>query len=298
MIPECLFYIAQYLPETDTVTYILELLVAGMFPLPFSVASIFRRRNIRSGIENEGMLLDAQKSGEAFFREMIEGIEDGYYEIDLDGNILHNNTYFCRILGYKRKDIRGKNIYDFMNTDNRRKLKTMCEKVYRTGLPVNEFEYELRRRDGERRVFQSSISPLRDLNDTSIGLRGIARDITDKREREEALLLGERAMAASSNGIIITDPDQTDNPIIYCNKAFLETTGYTRSQVIGKGISILYGPETDTKACELMRHAVEKQKECRVLQKSYKKNGRYSGASSHFLRCGIRKARALTLSFS
>jgi two-component system, cell cycle sensor histidine kinase and response regulator CckA len=273
MISECILYIVQYVPDHDTLMDIVDILVAGMFPLPFSVVSLFKRQAGRNGKNNGLINRDAQNSGEAYFREMLEGIEDGYYEIDLDGNILNLNTYFCRILGYKKKTIRGENIYSFMNPDSRRRLEEMCAKVFRTGLPVNDFEFEIRRSDGERRIFQSSISLLKDFSNNKIGLRGIARDITDKREREEALLLGERAMSASSNGIIITDPNQTDNPIIYCNIAFLRITGYRRSEVIGKGITILYGPETETKATETMQNAIGKQQECRVIQKSYHKDG-------------------------
>jgi len=48
------------------------------------------------------------------------------------------------------------------------------------------------------------------------------------------LRLRDRAIAATSNGIVITDPSLTDNPIIFCNPAFESMTGYPPSEVLGR----------------------------------------------------------------
>ena len=55
----------------------------------------------------------------------------------------------------------------------------------------------------------------------------------------------DRALASSTNGIIITDAGQADNPIIYVNPAFERLTGYSAEEAIGRNCRFLQGPETD-----------------------------------------------------
>ena len=96
--------------------------------------------------------------------------------------------------------------------------------------------------------------------------------------KEEKLDIGapwlyERALAATSCGIVISDACQADNPIIYCNQAFLEITGYSRNEVIGRNCRFLQGQETDPQAIEEIRQSVRKGQECQVVLKNYRKDG-------------------------
>nr|AML76900.1 putative LOV domain-containing protein [Ettlia oleoabundans] len=54
-----------------------------------------------------------------------------------------------------------------------------------------------------------------------------------------------QALASTSESIVITDPTQPGQPIIYANKAFERLTGYSQSSVLGRGHSFLHGPDTD-----------------------------------------------------
>lgn len=45
--------------------------------------------------------------------------------------------------------------------------------------------------------------------------------------------------------MIVTDPRQPDNPIIFANRAFLEMTGYGLSEIVGNNCRFLQGPDTD-----------------------------------------------------
>lgn len=89
----------------------------------------------------------------------------------------------------------------------------------------------------------------------------------------ERLHLLERAIAASSAGIVITDAKLPDNPIIYCNQAFEKITGYSASEVIGYNCRFLQGADTDTDAIASIRRAVELGQECQVVLKNYRKDG-------------------------
>src|SRR5687767_10244041 len=87
----------------------------------------------------------------------------------------------------------------------------------------------------------------------------------ERRGSEELRRLLDRAVAASSNGILITDPSLPDNPIVYVNPAFERTTGYTMEEVIGHNCRLLQGGDRDQPALEELRVAIREGRECRVV---------------------------------
>ncbi|TNC67231.1 PAS domain-containing protein [Rubellimicrobium roseum] len=74
--------------------------------------------------------------------------------------------------------------------------------------------------------------------------------------------------------IIITDPRQEDNPVVFANDAFLELTGYGRDEVIGRNCRFLQGPDTDP-ACvaEIRRAIAEEWEQFRGDILNYRKDG-------------------------
>ncbi|KYC41638.1 PAS domain S-box protein [Scytonema hofmannii PCC 7110] len=95
----------------------------------------------------------------------------------------------------------------------------------------------------------------------------------DRKESEERLHLMERAIAASSNGIVLTDALQPDNPIIYVNSAFEKITGYQASEILGQNCRFLQGNEQNQPALNDLRHAMIEQRDCHVTLRNYRKDG-------------------------
>jgi PAS domain S-box-containing protein len=83
----------------------------------------------------------------------------------------------------------------------------------------------------------------------------------------------DRAVAASSNGIVITDPKMPDNPIIYVNPAFEEISGYTAEEVRGRNCRFLQGGYHEQPALDELREALKEERECRVVLRNYRKDG-------------------------
>ncbi|MCC3584348.1 PAS domain S-box protein [Microcoleus sp. PH2017_30_WIL_O_A] len=86
------------------------------------------------------------------------------------------------------------------------------------------------------------------------------------------LSLLERAIAASSNSILIADAGRLDRPIIYCNPAFEKLTGYTREEVIGHNCQFLQGPDTDGAELDRLRSSLRSGTEVKVILKNYRKD--------------------------
>ncbi len=92
---------------------------------------------------------------------------------------------------------------------------------------------------------------------------------------EEVWRLYDRALAATSNGIVIADATLPDKPIVYCNPAFEKITGYDRSEIIGHNCRFLQGPDTDRTALDQIRVALQEQHDCKVILKNYRKDGTF-----------------------
>ncbi|HEY9833281.1 MAG TPA: PAS domain S-box protein [Stenomitos sp.] len=82
-----------------------------------------------------------------------------------------------------------------------------------------------------------------------------------------------RAIASVSDGVLITDPNQPDNPIIYSNPAFSRMTGYQPEEIFGRNCRFLQGAETDLEAVRTIRRAIAQQQEVKVTLLNYRKNG-------------------------
>jgi PAS domain S-box-containing protein len=73
--------------------------------------------------------------------------------------------------------------------------------------------------------------------------------------------------------MVITDPRQPDNPIVFANVAFLEMTGYTPQEVVGRNCRFLQGPDTDRGVVDEIRDAVAAQREMATELLNYRKDG-------------------------
>jgi PAS domain S-box-containing protein len=136
-------------------------------------------------------------------------------------------------------------------------------------------------RSGRVVIASLAVSPPAKLTDTHISLLklyctllGEALGRGSKHTGDSSLLhLMDRAVASSSNGIILTDATASDNPIIYVNPAFEQITGYSKKEVLGKNCRFLQGDEKDQDGLDTLRKALRNQKECTVVLRNFKKDG-------------------------
>lgn len=105
------------------------------------------------------------------------------------------------------------------------------------------------------------------------GAVAVFRDITERRRIEEEVRVRDRALAAVDNGVVITDPGQPDNPIVYCNDAMCRMTGYAREEIVGRNCRFLQGEDRDQQAREVLRDAIAQEVPCRVLVRNYRRDG-------------------------
>lgn len=81
------------------------------------------------------------------------------------------------------------------------------------------------------------------------------------------------AVRATRMPMIITDPRQHDNPIVFANDAFLKLTGYSRLEVTGRNCRFLQGPATDPESVAKIRAAIQARTDVSVDLVNYRKDG-------------------------
>ena len=86
-------------------------------------------------------------------------------------------------------------------------------------------------------------------------------------------LLFEQAMAQTRMAICLTDPNQEDDPIVFCNRAFRELTGYDEDEIVGHNCRFLQGPDSDPETVARLRKAVENREVTVVELLNYRKDG-------------------------
>lgn len=82
-----------------------------------------------------------------------------------------------------------------------------------------------------------------------------------------------KALQTAQQNFVVTDPSLPDNPIVYATQGFLNLTGYTLDQVLGRNCRFLQGPETDPKAVEKIRSAIEEGSDMSVCLLNYRVDG-------------------------
>jgi PAS domain S-box-containing protein len=129
----------------------------------------------------------ARHESEEKYRNILENIDDGYFEVDIAGNLIFFNSSTCKILGYSEEELMGMNNREYMDEENAKKVYQTFNIIYQTGISTKMLDWKLIRKDGSECFVETIVSLLKDSDDRQIGFRGVARDISDRRRLESQL---------------------------------------------------------------------------------------------------------------
>ncbi|MCF8146752.1 MAG: PAS domain S-box protein [Deltaproteobacteria bacterium] len=143
----------------------------------------------------------ALRQSEERYRTVLDSIEEAYFEVDLAGNFTFFNDSLCRVLGYSREELLGKNNREYMPPGSSSEIFALFNQIYRTGKPVKKVVYEIIGKDGRRCFHELSASLMKDHAGQPIGFRGISHDITDLKKAWDALRESEERYRSILEGI-------------------------------------------------------------------------------------------------
>ena len=140
--------------------------------------------------------LDLEASEEKH-RTILKNIEEGYYEVDLEGNFIFFNQGLVNILGYPEKELQGLNYKQLMDEKTIDEAYRIFVNVFETGKPASAEDWVIVRLDGSTRIVETSLSLMKNPEGKRIGFQGVARDVTEREKLREAQRKSIEAEAAS-----------------------------------------------------------------------------------------------------
>jgi diguanylate cyclase (GGDEF)-like protein/PAS domain S-box-containing protein len=183
--------------------------------------------------------VDALRQSEERLSLVLEGTEDGYWDVNLETRIAYYSRRFAQLLGYRQEEMST----DFaqwerlVHPDDLARVRAELERHLCGETPAFRSEHRMRRRDGgyiwmraRGRVVRRGPEgkPLR--------MAGTHTDITIQRQTEEQRHLWATVVDASQEVILVTDANRKT---LEANPAYTAMTGHDRDEIRGRPPSVL-----------------------------------------------------------
>ncbi len=154
------------------------------------------------------------------YNAILDGIEDGYGEIDLTGKVTFCNQSFHQIYGYHKFELIGLDYRSYLDPETAKEVFRAYNHVYKTGISNKAFAYEIICKDGGRRIIENSISLKKSSEGEPVGFRSVVRDITDRKQAEDERFMHRTRLIAIFSSVMdaIVTVD-SDMKVIEANKA-------------------------------------------------------------------------------
>ncbi len=125
------------------------------------------------------------RQSEEKYRNILENIEEGYYEVGLDGKFTFFNDVMCKLHGRSKEELVGMDNREYTTPETAQKMLKAFREIYNTGKPAKNLEWEIIRKDGSKNYHETSASLMKDAQGKPIGFRGIVRDLTERNQWQE-----------------------------------------------------------------------------------------------------------------
>jgi diguanylate cyclase (GGDEF)-like protein/PAS domain S-box-containing protein len=235
-------YEYRYIRKNGEILWLLEMVVPVKYNGERAVLGSFM--DITERKQAEIALLESQKK----YGEILDSIEEDYYEVDLAGNLTFFNDSLIRKWGYSREELMGMNYRQYMDTENAEQVFQSFNEVYSTGKPVKNCSWLLIRKDGTKTYFETSIAVRKDSAGNTLGFRGVGHDITERKRAEQALRQSEERyrtiLENIEDGYIEVD---LKGNFIFANEAACKIQGFSRDEMLKKNYRDLMDRENAQK---------------------------------------------------
>ena len=217
---------------------------------------ILVRKKTADITRHEQALIESEEQ----YRTLVENAFDLVFRTDATGHYIFLNPAAIRILGYEPAEILGEHYTQFIRPDMRDKMERFFGRQFVNRIPNTYCEFPIITKDG-REVWLAENTQLLFKNDHVVGFQAVARDITERRQSEEAL----RQEYSFRNAII----DNVAEGLCVChetteypftkftiwNDRMTEITGYTVEEInhLGWYQTVYPDPELQANAMERMK---------------------------------------------
>ena len=173
--------------------------------------------------------INLSKVSERRYQDLFNNASDAIFIRDLKGNIIEVNEGAVTLTGYTHNELTGMNASEFLTAESFKLIMKKQKALLEDEAANQRYELEIIRKDGVRLSAESRTSLLTH-NGRPIGVQGIVRDITERKQMEEALRFLSSVLEQAKDSIIVTNHNYE---IEYVNKATEELYGYSQEELVG-----------------------------------------------------------------
>jgi len=177
------------------------------------------------------------RKSEERHRTLVEATSEGFWFIDPEKITVDFNQSLCDMLGYTRDEMIGKTPFDFVDDENRMIFTEQISHIRETR--HRNYEIVLTKKDGTKVPVVITATSLTNTDGNPTGSFAFVTDITNLKRAEEAVAKSEEKFRKAFQTI----PDSVsirrleDCKCIDINSGFTNTWGYTKEDIIGKGLT-------------------------------------------------------------
>jgi PAS domain S-box-containing protein len=141
--------------------------------------------SIGNDITEQKQATKALQESEEKYRNILENIEEGYFELDIKGKLTFFNNSLCRITGYDEKELMGLSYKQYSNPETADKMFHVFNQIFRSGKPAGIIDFDINLKDGRNLTIDLSATPIKSTDGQIIGFRGIMRDVSERKKAEK-----------------------------------------------------------------------------------------------------------------
>lgn len=167
------------------------------------------------------------------FSALLDSFPDIIFFKDINGTYIGCNNGLVELLEKSKEDIIGKTDYDLFSEDSAKLYTINDQKVMETNLPHHNEEW-ITYSNGEKALYETLKAPIYN-NNALIGILGICRNITERKELEACLLENKNQLKAILDNLpFMTWLKDDQGRFIAVNEPYSKTCGYSADVLIGK----------------------------------------------------------------
>ena len=175
------------------------------------------------------------------FRSLIENTSDWIWEVDTEWRYVYASPKVKDLLGYEPEEVLGVTPFSLMPPEEASRIQMKLQGVMESPRCFERLENVNLHKDGRRIVLETSGVPFYDVSGHFCGYRGIDRDVTERKQTEEALRQSESRFKELVDLLpqVVYEIDK-EGTITFANQEAFSAFGYTQED-LGEGLNVLHG---------------------------------------------------------
>lgn len=202
---------------------------------------------IKEQLEKSKQAEETLRESEKKYQDLYDNAPDMYFTVSPEGIVISVNQFGANHLGYAKEELIGNPVWAIVYEDDRGSVQKQVAEIFSQKLQKSELEFRKIHKDGSILWVHERTNLALDENDNPIELCIICRDLTDRKQAEEALQKSEERLravfeAAKKVSFIITDAQDPEPLVVEFSPGAEKTFGYSKAEMVGNPVSILHLP--------------------------------------------------------